>query len=285
MGRDGSRLDLGGRRALVAHSGPRGRGVRGRRLQFRPDQRHAHRLHGRGEQGRDAHPPGGDHRGQRVADAARVRPPHRRPHPRPEAGSVRRRGRAPEDREDGSRLLRAGRERRLPGRRQGVPRPLRQGHGRRQGLAELRLPRCPLHRAGQRADVQGGRPGESRSGAARMARGRRAGAAEQHAGRGLRSRAPLGRLSCVGVGDGRQRAGARLPQAVRLGDRAERPHSPDHAEDRGRHHVPHRDVHGVPPAGARNRARARPHEGPTGPPPPRARAPRGDATLFEPSSP
>src|SRR2546425_1565017 len=44
--------------------------------------------------------------------------------------------------------------------------------------------------------------------------------------------APLGRLCPVGLGHGRQRAGARLPQAVRLGHGPQRPHPPGAAKGR-----------------------------------------------------
>ena len=54
------------------------------------------------------------------------------------------------------------------------------------------------------------------------------------------------RLSGMGLGHRRQRAGAFLPEAFRLGDRAERTHSPDHAEGRRQRHLPHRDLDRVP---------------------------------------
>ena len=58
------------------------------------------------------------------------------------------------------------------------------------------------------------------------------------------------RLPAMGMGDRRRRARARLAQALRLGDGAQRPHPPDHAEGRRQRHVPHRDVDRVPAAGA-----------------------------------
>ena len=60
--------------------------------------------------------------------------------------------------------------------------------------------------------------------------------------------------------DGR-RAGAGLPQAVRLGHRAQRPHPPGDAEGRGQRHLPHRDVDRVPAARARRGGVARADEG------------------------
>ena len=44
---------------------------------------------------------------------------------------------------------------------------------------------------------------------------------------------------------------ARLSEAFRLGDRAERPHPPDHPEGRRQHHLSYRGVDRVPAAGAR----------------------------------
>ena len=55
----------------------------------------------------------------------------------------------------------------------------------------------------------------------------------QHADRGVRAHSPLERVPAVGLGHGRQRAGAGAPQEVRLRDRAQRAHPPDHAEGRG----------------------------------------------------
>ena len=68
------------------------------------------------------------------------------------------------------------------------------------------------------------------------------------------------RLSGVGMGHRRQRAGPWLPQALRLGHRAQRAHSSGHAEGRGQRHLPHRALDGVPAARARNGAVARPDE-------------------------
>ena len=66
----------------------------------------------------------------------------------------------------------------------------------------------------------------------------------------------------LGLGHRRCRPRARPRQALRLGDRAQRPHPPDHAEG-GRHRdLPHRPLHRLPAARARHRAVARPDEGP-----------------------
>ena len=56
-------------------------------------------------------------------------------------------------------------------------------------------------------------------------------------------------------------AGVVLPQALRLGHRAQRPHPPGDAEGRRQRHLPHRALDRVPAAGARHRAVARADEG------------------------
>ena len=64
-----------------------------------------------------------------------------------------------------------------------------------------------------------------------------------------------------GWGTGRFGPGARLGQALRFGNGAQRPHSSDHAEGGGHGNVPHRTLHRLPAAGARHRTLARPDEG------------------------
>ena len=56
------------------------------------------------------------------------------------------------------------------------------------------------------------------------------------------------------------RAGARLPQEIRLGHRAQRPHPSGHAEGRGQRHVPHRALDRISATGARHRTFAGPNE-------------------------
>ncbi len=68
-------------------------------------------------------------------------------------------------------------------------------------------------------------------------------------------------LSAMGLGHRGRRPRAGLPQGVRLGDRAERPHPPGDAEGRGQRHLPHRALDRVPAAGAGHRALARADEG------------------------
>ena len=58
------------------------------------------------------------------------------------------------------------------------------------------------------------------------------------------------RLSGLGLGHRRRRARARLSQALRVGDGAQRPHPPDHAEGRGQRHLSHRHVDRLPATGA-----------------------------------
>ena len=60
-----------------------------------------------------------------------------------------------------------------------------------------------------------------------------------------------------GWGTAGRRAGADLPEALRLGDGAQRPHPPGDAEGRGQRRLPHRALDGLPAAGARHRAVAR----------------------------
>ena len=61
------------------------------------------------------------------------------------------------------------------------------------------------------------------------------------------------RVPAVGLGNGRQRAGAGLPEEVRLGHGAERAHSPDDAEGRRKRDVPYGGVDSVSPTAARHR--------------------------------
>jgi hypothetical protein len=77
---------------------------------------------------------------------------------------------------------------------------------------------------------------------------------EQHTARAVRTRAAVDRVPGVGLGNRRLRAGARVGQAIRIRDSAERTHSPDHAESRRQCLVSHRDVDGVSAAIARFRA-------------------------------
>src|SRR5438128_4354942 len=63
-----------------------------------------------------------------------------------------------------------------------------------------------------------------------MDRRRRQATEKQHPHRGVRAHSALECVSGMGLGNGRQRAGAGVPEEVRFSDRAERSHSPDHAE-------------------------------------------------------
>src|SRR4029077_17972253 len=69
-----------------------------------------------------------------------------------------------------------------------------------------------------------------------------------------------GGVSGVGLGNGRQRAGARLPEEVRIGDGAQWTHPPDEAERRRTRDLPYRGVHRIPSATAGQGRFARPDE-------------------------
>ena len=64
-----------------------------------------------------------------------------------------------------------------------------------------------------------------------------------------------------GWGTAGRRPRARLSKALRLGDRAQRAHPPDHPEGRGKRHVPYRGFDGIPAAGAGDRSRSWADEG------------------------
>ena len=65
----------------------------------------------------------------------------------------------------------------------------------------------------------------------------------------------------LGLGHRGRRPRAGLPQGLRLGDGAQRPHPPGDAEGRGQRHLPHRALDRLPAAGAGHRALARADEG------------------------
>ena len=68
--------------------------------------------------------------------------------------------------------------------------------------------------------------------------------------RGLRAYPIVVYLSELGLGNGRCSGRARLPQAVRIGNRSQRPHPPAHAESRRQRHLSHGAFDGIPAAGA-----------------------------------
>ena len=127
--------------------------------------------------------------------------------------------------------------------------------GRR--LVQLRPQRRALHRPGQCRQPESRRPRQPRQRATRLARRRPQGPLGVAADRRLRAHAAVDGLSGVGLGHRRRRAGARLPQALRLGHRAQRPHPPGHAEGRRQRHLPHRALDRLPAARARHGAVAR----------------------------
>src|SRR6202045_2151130 len=71
-------------------------------------------------------------------------------------------------------------------------------------------------------------------------------------------------LRAMGLGHRGRRPRARLFEAVRLGDRAQRPHPSDHPEGRGQRHLPYRGIDGIPAAGAGRRSRTGTDEGGAG---------------------
>ena len=68
-------------------------------------------------------------------------------------------------------------------------------------------------------------------------------------------------LRAVGLGNPGRRPRARLREALRLGDRAQRPHPPDHSEGRGQRHLPYRGFDGISAARTRHRSRSWSDEG------------------------
>ena len=131
--------------------------------------------------------------------------------------------------------------------------------GRR--LVQLRRQRRALHRPRQRGRSQGRRSRQSRRRAARVARSRPQGPLGIDADRRVRPHPAVDGLPELGLGHRGRRPRARLAQALRLGDRAQRPHPPGDAEGRGQRHVPHRPLDRVPAAGAGHRAVAGADEG------------------------
>ncbi len=110
------------------------------------------------------------------------------------------------------------------------------------------------------ANLKGGGMGSLGDGTTRMDRGRSQKQIRLDADRGVCAHPALDRLSAMGLGHRGQRARARLPEALRLGDRAQRPHPPGDAEGRRQRHLPHRALDRVPAAGARRRNVSRPDE-------------------------
>ena len=228
-------------------------------LQLRPDQRHPHRVQGRGEPRRAGHLRGRDRAHQGARPQAGLPDPHRRHHPRPEGGRVRHGERGAQGHRRRADLLRPGRERRVRGRRHRVPEPVRGGGPGRgwqtfdyRGVHFVGLVNVLNFKAGKLGSL----------GADQLEWLERDLAPLAAAPRSWSSRTcRCGRSTRVGLGHRGRSAGARLSQAVRLGDRAQRPHPPDHAEGGGQRDVPHRAVHRLPAArprrGTRRRVRSR----------------------------
>ena len=83
----------------------------------------------------------------------------------------------------------------------------------------------------------------------------------QHANCCVRSHSAVVGVSAVGMGNGRQRPGALVPEEVRFGDGAQWAHSSDHAESRRQRNFSHCVFDSLPPAGARARRRPGTDEG------------------------
>src|SRR6185437_5256616 len=81
------------------------------------------------------------------------------------------------------------------------------------------------------------------------------------AGGRVRAHPAVDRLSGMGLGHRRRRTGALLLEALRLGDRAQRPHPSGDAEGGRQRHLPHRALDRISAAGARNGAVAGADEG------------------------
>jgi hypothetical protein len=68
--------------------------------------------------------------------------------------------------------------------------------------------------------------------------------------KGRAASTPIVVFAHIPLGGRRRDTRARLPQALRIGNRAQRPYPPDHAEGRRQRHVPHCHVDGLPAASA-----------------------------------
>src|SRR5215472_1787739 len=93
-----------------------------------------------------------------------------------------------------------------------------------------------------------------------MAGGRPQGSAGIDPDRRVRAHSVVVGLSGLGLGHRGRGARARLSQALRVGDGAQRSHPPNHAEGRGQRHVPHRHVDRLSAASAGHSAFTGPAE-------------------------
>ena len=156
---------------------------------------------------------------QRDAAAPGVRAAHRRHQPALEGERVRHGRSGDQGDQDRSRLLRAGRARRAHRQRRAVSRALRKQIARRATTASITAA-CTSSALVNVMDLKAG--GLGSLGAEQLDWLKRdvQPAQEQHADRRVRAHPDLGGLSAVGLGHRRQRAGARVAQALRIGDRA-----------------------------------------------------------------
>ena len=92
-------------------------------------------------------------------------------------------------------------------------------------------------------EPQGGRTGNARRGATRVAEKRcEAAEAASHAHRGVRAHSACGRFIRSGVGGRRIARRRSISQAIRIGHGTQRPHPPGDAEGGRQRHISHRDV-------------------------------------------
>ena len=234
----------------------------GRRLHLRPDQRQPHRLRQAGQPGRAR--PRSARRSTRIN--ALPAPPAFLLH----TGDLTHLSKAEEfdaadqilKRSRAAGLLRARRAR--PARRgpgQGLPRALRQGH-RAAPAGTASTTRASTSSAwSTSSNLKAGGLGILGAEQLDWLKNDLAGLGREHADRRLRPHPALDGLPEWGWGteDGAQALG--LPQAVRLGHGAERPHPPGDAEGRGQRDLPHRPLDRLPAARARHGALARADEG------------------------
>ena len=224
-------------------------------LHLRPDQRQPHRLRQARQPRCAGDAPRGDRPDQRAAGEARLHDPHRRHQPPLEARGVRRCRRSSSGRP-------ACRCSTCPASTTcsttGKARPTSSATARaRTGAGWYSFDHKGVHFIGLVNVVNLKAGGLGNLGAEQLdwLRERRRRPVVQHADRRLRAHPALDRLPGVGLGHRRQRPGADLPQALRLGDGAQRPHPPGDAEGRGQRHLPHRALDRLPAAGARARRR------------------------------
>ena len=187
-----------------------------------------------------------------LPQAPRVRAAHRRHHAARQAGGVRHGERSAEGHQDGPRLLRARRARRRDRQRRLIPRSAT-ARARRAAAGTASITRaCTSSASSTCSNLKAG--GLGSLGAEQIAW------LKKDVAR-LASSTPIVLFAHVplwtvypewgwGTDDSEQALAS--AQALRVGDGAQRPHPPDHAEGGRQHVVPHGDVDGLSAAGAWN---------------------------------